>query len=286
MSIWHSDQLDLDAYLARVGLPSNPDPTLATLRALHRAQTLSIPFENLAIMLGRPVVLDLESLQDKMVRRPRGGYCYEHVTLLAAVLERLGYRFTALTARVSLGAASIRPATHALIVVEIDGHRWLCDVGFGCGPLEPIELVADVDVDQEGWGLRLTRAPLGGSGEVFHPDEWTLWHRPTVDGDHTWQDRHKFTLTPQYTVDYAVGCHYVSTYARSPFTTRPYVQRFSADEQHTLDGTVWTTIAPDRVAVRRDIEINDVPALLVDVFSIELTADEASGLVEWMHSHG
>lgn len=284
MSVWHSDQLDLEAYLARVGLSGHPEPTLATLRALHRAQTVSIPFENLEIMLGRPILLDVESLQDKMIRRPRGGYCYEHVSLLAAVLERLGYRFTALTGRVTLGATSNRPATHALIAVEIDQRRWLCDVGFGCGPLEPIELVADVDVDQQGWGLRLTRAPLGGPAEVFHPDEWTLWHRPTVDGEHEWQDRHKFTLTPQYPVDYAVGSHYVSTYARSPFTARPFVQRFCEHEQHTLDGTTWTTIRPDGPPVRRDVEIADMPALLEGTFAIELTDDDASTLVEWLRS--
>ncbi|NYH54098.1 hypothetical protein HNR06_003687 [Nocardiopsis arvandica] len=72
---WHGAELDLDAYLARVGLSGDLPPTLDTLRAVHRAHLAAIPFENLQIVLGRTIPLDVPSLVDKMVRRRRGGYC-------------------------------------------------------------------------------------------------------------------------------------------------------------------------------------------------------------------
>jgi N-hydroxyarylamine O-acetyltransferase len=89
--VWNSDELDLDAYLDRTGYRGPLDPNAATLRGLHRCHVETIPFENLEIMLGRPVDLDLGSLQAKLVTQRRGGYCYEHNLLFAAVLERLGY---------------------------------------------------------------------------------------------------------------------------------------------------------------------------------------------------
>src|SRR6266702_8874091 len=101
---WDGDALDIEAYLARIGFPGERGPTVATLRALQFAHTTSIPFENLDSVLGRPVPLDLESLQDKLVRRRRGGYCYENVGLFAAALERLGFGVTALQGRVLMGA--------------------------------------------------------------------------------------------------------------------------------------------------------------------------------------
>lgn len=285
MTTWHGDELDLDAYLTRIGFDGERHPTAQTLAALHRAHTTSIPFENLEIMLGRPIVLDLDSLQNKLIRHNRGGYCYEHVTVFAAALERLGFRFTALAGRVTLGAEAVRPRTHALIVVEFDeNRRWLCDVGFGRGPLEPIELIAGNEVDQDGWQLRLSRTPLGADTEVLHPDQWTLWQRSSVDGTVAWLDRHIFTLDPQYPIDYAVGNHFVSTSPRSPFTARPFVQRFAADVQHVIDGTTWTTTNPDGSCFTRDVEVGDVPALLADTFGIELSDDDNAALVDWMRA--
>ena len=286
MTTWHGDELDLDAYLTRIGFDGERRPTAETLAALHRAHTTSIPFENLELMLGRPIVLDLEALQNKLIRQNRGGYCYEHVTVFAAALERLGFRFTVLAGRVTLGADAKRPRTHALIVVAFDDdRRWLCDVGFGRGPLEPIELIAGNEVDQDGWQLRLSSAPLGATTEVLHPDQWTLWQRSSVDGEVQWLDRHVFTLDPQYPIDYAVANHYVSTSPRSPFTTRPFVQRFSADVQHVLDGTNWTTTNPDGSCATRVVGIGDVPALLADTFGTELSNDDGAALVDWMRTH-
>jgi N-hydroxyarylamine O-acetyltransferase len=108
-------------------------------------------------VLGRPILLGVEDLQDKMVRASRGGYCYEHVTLFAAVLERLGFDVTGLSARVRMGSGALRPATHALLRVAVDGGDWICDVGFGHGQLEPIELADNARTTREKWAFRLER---------------------------------------------------------------------------------------------------------------------------------
>ncbi|WP_067830779.1 arylamine N-acetyltransferase family protein [Actinomadura kijaniata] len=267
---WHGDDLDLDAYLERVGFTGERAPTLETLRGLQRAHVTSVPFETLEIILGRPIPLDLPSLQDKLVRRRRGGYCYEHTPLFAAVLERIGYGVTGLQARVSMGADKLRPATHALLRVTLPGDDrvWLCDVGFGSGPLEPIELVDGNEVDFDGWRLRLERG-AGYSGE----EVWTL-HQREPDG---WIDRHHFTLEPKYLVDYVVGNHYVSTSTRSPFTARPYAQKFTAEALHQLDDLTLTVTRPDAREVR-EVRRADVPALLAETFGIVLDEADAAKL--------
>ncbi|HEX5121746.1 MAG TPA: arylamine N-acetyltransferase, partial [Rhodanobacteraceae bacterium] len=84
-------QLDLDAYLARIGWTGGREPTFATLAGILRAHVRTIPFENLDVLLGRAIDLDLRALQRKLVHARRGGYCFEHATLFAAVLEALGF---------------------------------------------------------------------------------------------------------------------------------------------------------------------------------------------------
>src|SRR5262245_26732641 len=93
--------VDLDAYFARIGYQGAREATTPALRAIHLGHATRIPFENLDVLLGRPIRIDLESVQAKLVQRRRGGYCFEQNGLLASVLEQLGFGVTRLQARVT-----------------------------------------------------------------------------------------------------------------------------------------------------------------------------------------
>ncbi|WP_328392289.1 arylamine N-acetyltransferase family protein [Nocardia sp. NBC_00416] len=270
---WNGDALDLDAYLTRIAYTGPRTPTLSVLRDLVAAHTTAVPFENLEAVLGRPVPLDLETLQDKLIRRRRGGYCYENVVLFAAALERFGFGITGLSGRVTMGSGGLRPATHALLRVTVadDDRVWLADVGFGHGPSEPYALVDEPEEFRlGGWRFRLerTRGELGG-------DQWVL-HQFVGAG---WVDRYTFTMDPQYRIDYEVGNHFVSTSPRSPFTQRPFVQRFLPGVHHTLDGRAMTTEYPDGTSVSREFELAQLPKVLTEVFDIDLAGEDAEALI-------
>ena len=75
------------AYLNRVGVTVPAVSDAAGLRTLHRAHQLTVPFENLSIHLAEPISLDERDLIDKIVRRRRGGFCYELNGAFALLLE-------------------------------------------------------------------------------------------------------------------------------------------------------------------------------------------------------
>ncbi|MEU4601026.1 arylamine N-acetyltransferase [Nocardia sp. NPDC023988] len=268
---WLGEELDLDAYLARIGYDGPRTASLDTLRALTRAHTTTFPFENLEIILGRGIPLDLKSLQDKLVRHARGGYCYENAGLFAAALERLGFDVRGLSGRVTFGSlatGAIRPATHALLRVTTpdDDRVWICDVGFGAGPLEPYELADSAGEFTLGdWRFRLE-----------HRDDLWVLYQFGRDG---WIDRYTFTENPQYRTDFAVGNHFVSTSPHSPFTTRPFLQRFRPDVHHVLDDLTLVTEYPDGTSESREIDATDLPKVLTEVFDIELDPADAEVLV-------
>jgi N-hydroxyarylamine O-acetyltransferase len=101
-------EFDLSAYLARIGLSElcSSDggikgvADIALLQRVHRAQALTIPFENFDICLQRPIKLDSQSLQQKLVSQRRGGYCFEVNGLLLIALQALGFEARALLCRV------------------------------------------------------------------------------------------------------------------------------------------------------------------------------------------
>ncbi len=199
------------------------------------------------MLLGRPILLDIDSLQDKLVNRPRGGYCYEHNLLFTAVLDRFGYRVSPLGARVRqagsalMGSDKLQPRSHALLRVRADGEDWLADVGFGGeGLLEPIPLVPGATVRQAGWTYRLDREP-GGVWVLrsLHPDGWF--------------DLYSFTGEPHHHVDYGVYNHSASTSPSSPFVKRVVVQRtlrqVTGDElAGVLTATFGIVMEPGEVA--------------------------------------
>lgn len=281
---WQGDLVDLPAYLKRIGHDGDLAPTGGTLRALHRAHTTSIPFENLEIMLGRPIDLSLDAVQAKLVGRPRGGYCFEHNRLFAAVLERLGYEVTALAGRVTMGARKVLPSTHALLHVRPPGQprdepAWLCDVGFGGGPLEPLRFRDGEEADQDGWGFRLRK---GRTVTTWNPNTvgWEL-HQRGGDG---WVQRHTFAMNEAFRVDFELFNYYVSTSPRSPFTTRPYVQKFTPEALHVVDAAKLTVTRPDGSAETRTLTPGELPETLAKDFGIVLEGEDVPRLIEFMRT--
>jgi N-hydroxyarylamine O-acetyltransferase len=251
--------VDLGAYLARIGYAKRLDPTVETLRGLHFAHATQIPFENLDILLGRSILLDLKSLQSKLVERRRGGYCFEQNTLFAAVLESLGFVVTRLAARVRFGATSIRPRSHMLLSVEINAEPWLADVGFGGeGLLYPIALERDNAIQQGSWRFR-----VNGEGDV-----------QVLQSQHTdgWFDLYAFTREPQYDVDFVVSNHFTSTYPHSPFVQSLVVQRNSLDARWILRNRELTEQRPDRQTATGVPDDDALLVTLAEVFGLHFPA--------------
>jgi N-hydroxyarylamine O-acetyltransferase len=264
-SEWDIERLDLPAYLERTGHDGDTAPTPATLTALHRAHLAAIPFENLDIILGRGIAVDLESVQRKLVHGRRGGYCYEHGLLLAAALERLGFRVDRLLARVGADGDPIRGRTHMMLRVLIGGEAWLADAGFGSGLLTPLPFDGGVPRRQGGWTFSL--AATG-------PGTWALRER---EGEE-WVTRYRFADERQYPADVVVANHYTSTFARSPFRLRPVVVRKDEETLRELVDDTFRVTRPDRSTEERVVGDDEVGDLLRDVFRLALSPVELDRL--------
>jgi N-hydroxyarylamine O-acetyltransferase len=198
--------MNVEAYLQRIGYDGDRIPNAESLRNLHHAHMLTVPFENLDIHLGRPIVLDEKSLYEKIVLRRRGGFCYEANGLFAALLRELGFDVTLLSARVMDGGKPGPEFDHLTLLVQLE-ERWLADVGFGDSFREPLRL-DDPNVQLQNHGAyRLTR-----DGE-----QWTLLARSS---DNEWKPQYVFTLRPYQLADFVGMCHYHQTSAESHFTQK------------------------------------------------------------------
>ena len=198
---------DLDAYCRRIGFGGDRSATLETLRAVHLLHPLAIPFENLDVILRRGVQLDAASLQDKLIRRGRGGYCFEHNMLMSLALGALGFDVTYLTGRVRYGVPDgvVTSLTHMLLKVDVEGVAYIVDVGFGgntmTGPLR-LDVTAEQATPHE--PFRLTPSGSGYLSEARIRDAWTRLYA--------------FTLEPQHLPDIELGNWYMATHPKSRFS--------------------------------------------------------------------
>jgi N-hydroxyarylamine O-acetyltransferase len=272
---WTPELLDVPAYLARVGLEALPHPTADGLHELHRAHIAAIPFENLAIIVGRGVDVSLPAIQARLVGRRRGGYCFEHNTLFGALLERAGFEVTRLAARVRMGAAFVRPRTHMTLLARAEGRQWLTDVGFGAdGLLEPIPF------EHEG-----TSRVGGWTYQVVRDDEWN-WRLVSVRPDGP-VDLYGFTVEPQLPIDYVMANHYTSTHPLSPFTRVATAQRAGPDRRLAMRGKRLDEELPDGTTEVHAVDAADLDDVLLERFGIELSAEELDVLhARWQDQPG
>lgn len=264
---WDSDRLDLDAYLARIGATGQLGADGETLQRLHRAHVAAIPFENLDIPLGRTISVELDDVQTKLVGASRGGYCYEHGVLFAAVLDRLGYSVDRMLARIGGDEARPRPRTHmALHVHDADGQEWLADVGFGRGLLEPLPWGTTESRTQGSWTYQMS--PLGERGwqvsEGRGTDQRPLYH--VVDD-------------PQHASDVVMANYFTSTHPSSPFVGQPVVIRKDDHAHLRLFGRTLSQTRPDGSADERALTDIEVEHALRDRFGLRLTRAETTDLL-------
>jgi N-hydroxyarylamine O-acetyltransferase len=189
---------DLDAYLKRIGLRGHPG-----IAEIHRAHVTSIPFENLDPRRGKPVSLEPDDLERKLVIGGRGGYCFEHNLLLKAALEELGAQVEPILARVGQRGTE-RSRTHLLLRVSCDGEVWHADVGFGRGTLlAPIPFGPGDEHVQDGWRFRVIADGPELILQTVREEQW-------IDG-------YTFVPEPVPLIDIETSNWYTSTHPRSPF---------------------------------------------------------------------
>ena len=212
--------MDVGAYFDRIGYDGVADPTIETLRQLHLHNLRAVPFENLDIHLGRPISLDSGALFDKIVRRKRGGFCYELNGLFAALLRALGFDLDLLSARVAHQDGSFgREFDHLLLRVRVDGHDLIADVGFGDSFLEPLQLYG---YEQDCRGTTYL---------IDTPQQNMLLLRQ--ENGH-WRQQYLFTTTPRQLEDFQEMCVYHQTSPMSSFTRGRIVSRATETGRITL----------------------------------------------------
>jgi len=269
-----TSSVDLDAYFNRIQWGGDTRPTYDTLAQLLRAHMRHIPFENLDVLLGRGIRVDLEGIQRKLVHARRGGYCFEQATLFAAVLEQLGFQPVRHSSRVIiLTPRTEAPRTHMFLTVPLPEGNFVVDPGLGgLAPRVPVPLVDGESASIDGethWMVR-------------DADRWML--RAQMNRDDTPVNAWVTSMEQDYPIDFEMGNHFTSTYPASPFMNRILMRALTDDGRVTVmnrDATIWRGDTPHKFVLE---DRRALRGLLAEYFGIDLPEVEhmrVPGIPEW-----
>jgi len=247
--------VNVPTYLDRIGYNGSLTPKAETLRSLHRAHMLTVPFENLDISLGRPIVCDEVRFLQKVVTEHRGGFCYELNGAFAALLRELGFQVTMLSARVCRDDGSEGPDfDHMTLRVDLD-QTWIADVGFGNSFVEPLRLDPGLEQEQSGRRYRITE-----SGDRF------LYAAASGDA---WKGQYSFDLRPRRLSEFGAMCHYQQTSPDSHFTRKRICSLATPDGRITLSDDTFIETR-DAQRKERTLAAEESRAVLLERFGVDL----------------
>lgn len=208
-------------YLALLGV-DQAQPTLETLGALTHAHFREVGFENITSQLRRAATpegpvppIDHDAMLRSWEERRGGGVCYELAWMFGRLLEALGFDLTYAQGQISF------PGSHQALVVTVEGHRYLVDMGCGAPLFAPIALNATVEVHH-----------AAGLSYRFVPD---------ADGNGLWQER----LIQQ---EWTRFCHYDLRPASEEERDIAYQRHHTYGESWVLNGPRMIRCFSDRVA--------------------------------------
>ena len=249
--------MDVTSYLNRIKYAGPREVSVETLRELHKAHLLAVPFENLDIHLKRAILLDEERMVNKIVGERRGGFCYELNTAFSALLRGLGFRVEMLSAGVARDEGGFDPPfDHMALLVHLE-ERWLADVGFGDSFREPLRMDARGPQEQTGEAFRIV------DGEEEH----LVVERKEAE---SWKPQYRFTLQSYGLADFDEMCRYHQTSPESPFTQKRVCTRATLDGRITVTGMRLIVTDKGEKQEREFVRHEEWTAALREHFGIDL----------------
>lgn len=255
--------MDIQTYLSRIGVEKRPEPTLEGLHLLQDAHMRHVPFENLDVLLGRPLNLSKAALFEKIVTRKRGGYCFELNTLYGALLAGTGFNPVPMLARVWLrDPIETPPRTHLVNRVKIDGQDWISDVGFGGRAARvPLKIEDGYEVDD-------------GDGRIRIILDAEFGYRISRFQDGVWSNQYTVETQAAHMSDILSGNHWTETYPESHFRHGIGVGLFTHEGRTSFYGGTLTHRGDETVS-RPISGLADTLDVLARAFGLDLNMSPA-----------
>lgn len=246
-----------ESYLADLNIngSSRDIDFLNELQSKHIAQ---YSFNNLAVILGQELPLDIESLFIKIVKGRRGGYCFEHNKLVFTVLSELNFDVRLLLSKVTYNQKIEVARTHRVTLLTLSGEDYIVDAGFGhLGARFPVKIELGLIQEQGDAQYRIIKNENGDyCYQVFKDgDFFTLYTF----------DLHYYTES-----DCLLGHFYSHKHPNAAFVNNLVICRKFFNDIKSLRNNEFHHVKDSATQTTKITSIEQLHQLLIDVYQLDL----------------
>lgn len=253
--------MDISNYFERIKIKQPPKVNSEGLYLLQSSQVTSIPFENIDCLHDRSIRTDLPHLENKILRQYRGGYCFELNGLFSHVLKTLGFNTRPLLARVMYRGTEVNSRTHIILLVEINGKKYIADTGFG-GPGTYLPLPFEID--------REDQQPHGTFRIIADETHHYLMQKKVDEG---WFNVYGFNLDLVYPADLLMSNFFTSTYPDSHFRHNLIMALHLPNGRITLFNRQLTTVVDKKTSTSEITTEKELLSIITEKFGVKLEND-------------
>ena len=253
--------MDLQKLFERIGYVDGGSETERLFR-LHRAFAFNIPFENIDVYNGKELSLKPEDLFEKVVNRRRGGYCFEMNTFFCFVLKQMGYSVYGLLTRLSRGGMPFGGYVHRTNLVEAEGKKYLCDVGFG----------SDCFVEPLHFALDEVQVNYGRTYRIVQGTDPSVEYTVEILRDGGFEPLMGFIDRPAKEEDFEIANYHINLSPTSPFRHFLMLNRFTEMGRYSMMNLFLTHQEGEHIETRA-VVWEELPEVLKDCFGLTETPD-------------
>ncbi|PCJ44994.1 MAG: arylamine N-acetyltransferase [Moraxellaceae bacterium] len=247
----------------------NVDPQQLSLILVEEIQKKHIAefcFNSLAVLLGRPISLDIEDIIGKFVLQNQGGYCFEHNKLIHDALDALGFSVRCLIAKMINNQDIDSPRTHRICLLEWQNEQYLIDVGLGANcPRKPIKIEAGLMSIQNDSSYRI----------VVNSNQDFQLELATGNG---FFSLYTFNLNRYTEADCIMSNFYSSKHPDAVFVNNLVMSRILPEVTLSLRNDQYHRIGINHTDVIQISDYLQLQKIIKQDFDIELSEDESKTL--------
>ena len=250
---------DLKLYLDKLNVVK-VENTLDFVQMLQKKHLAHFSFNNIAVLLGKEISLDLEDIVTKVVQNNKGGYCFEHNKLFYEVLQELGFDVHFVVGKVLLTNEQVHvPKTHRTTLLRFKNESYLVDVGFGfvC-PSRPLKIHSN---------------EVNDGYQIVKDNDGTFLLRLKTSDD--FLTLYKFDQRTYSEADCTMGNFYSSNYKNAVFVNNAVISLVKKDVTHSFRNNKYHIINKTSENIKEINSAVELQKLFKDTFSLTLTNEEA-----------
>jgi len=256
--------MNIAKYIKRIKYEGELFASFNVLKELQRSHLFNVPFENLDVHYGNPIVLDVSKFYQKIVDKKRGGFCYELNGLFHNLLNELGFEAEIISARVydAKKGSFGEEYDHLVIIVKLNQTEYLVDVGFGAFTIYPLKLEIN----------KIQEDPIGNFIIEKENDFYVV---SKIDGDRK-TIKYKFIKKKRVLEEFRGMCDFHQTSPNSHFTQKKLISRPTENGRITITGNTLKITENGLVKQNVDFPEDDYEKQLLKWFELEETKIKGS----------